>query len=120
MSCVFRVSALNLEVVLANVSIKPYRLENRTAHFNVSDAEFEDLARQTRDAIAFLRDNSADLTVIMSAQEASGGLDFAVDVRAEGFQFKTFDRALIRLAGELGLDITMSLYPSGVTANAAA
>jgi hypothetical protein len=47
----------------------------------------------------------------MGSSEAAGVLDFAVEFRDEGFQFRTFPPALVRQAGAMGLGLELSLYP---------
>jgi len=89
----------------------PYRLTNGIAHFQVSDACFDDLKAQTTDAIAFLRANEEHLRRAMSRPAASGVLDFAVEWRDAMVQSNTFSPELVREAGRLGLALELSHYP---------
>jgi hypothetical protein len=111
MSCVLRLTSPTLSVQLASVSLKPYRVEKGCAHFSVSQCEFDDFPSQLSDAGVFLSANAADLTLLMGSSEAAGVLDFAVEFRDEGFQFRTFPPALVRQAGAMGLGLELSLYP---------
>ena len=96
---------------LVGVSLKPYRIEKGCAHFSVSQCDFDDFPGQLRDALAFLSANAADVTFLMGSAEAAGVLDFAVEFRDEGFQFRTFPPTLVRQAGAMGLSLELSLYP---------
>jgi len=111
MSCVLRFTSPMLNEQLASVSLKPYRIEKGCAHFSVSQCDFDDFPGQLRDALAFLSTNEADVTLLMDSAEAAGILDFAVEFRHEGFQFRTFPPTLVRQAGAVGLGLELSLYP---------
>ncbi len=112
MSAVLRVSGLNVDVCLANTTIQPYRLENGTAHFLVSDCEFDDVPGQLQDALAFLSDHAADISWMMQMPESTATLDFAREAREEGFQYLAFPAMLVQRAGALGLGLEISLYPT--------
>jgi hypothetical protein len=112
MSCVLRVTSPRLSEHLDNFSLKPYRIENGCAHFSVSECDFDDFPGQLRGALAFLCANAADVVVLTQSAEANGVLDFAVELRDEGFQFRAFPPALVRQAGAVGLGIELSLYPA--------
>ena len=101
MSCVLRISVPNVEAALQSLSISPYRVENGTAHFDVSDASFDNFNGQIEDAITFLSANGTDVKRLMSKSNASGGLDFGIDWRNVVAQFDTLPAALVRLAGEV-------------------
>ncbi len=111
MSAVLRVSALNVDVCLASTSIQPYRLENGTAHFLVSDCDFDDVPGQLQDALAFLSDHAADIRWMMQTPESAATLDFAREAREEGFQYLAFPAVLVQRAGALGMGLEISLYP---------
>ncbi|MDR2328370.1 MAG: hypothetical protein LBE58_02100 [Comamonas sp.] len=111
MSAVLRVSALNVDVCLASTSIQPYRLENGTAHFLVSDCDFDDVPGQLQDALAFLSDHAAEISQLMLNPNSAATLDFAREVRGEGFQYLAFPAVLVQRAGALGLGLEISLYP---------
>jgi hypothetical protein len=112
MSCVLRISGPKLNEHLPGVSLKPYRIEGECAHFSVSACDFDDFPGQLRDALTFLSANSADVTVLMHSTETTGVLDFAVEFRNEGFQFRKFPPTLVQQAGAMGLGLELSLYPA--------
>lgn len=111
MACVLRVSAPTLPNVLKRISLTPYRVENGTAHFSVSDADSDDLRGQVQDALRFLTAHRAPLSALMATPHASGELDFATEYEPGAFLSRTVPASLTRLVGELGLDITISGYP---------
>ena len=90
MSCVLRLSATGLDELLSKVAVKPYRIENGTAHFSVSDCAFEDFSGQVKEAIAFLLFHASDLRLLMGSAESDGVLDFAVVCPSDGFHFNAF------------------------------
>ena len=109
MSCVLRIATLEL----SKSGLVPYRVENGTAHFQVSLAGFEDLGAQITDAIAFLDSNEEQLRKAMSHPGANGVLDFAVEWREAAIQCNRFSSELVRAAGRLGLALELSHYPGG-------
>lgn len=120
MSCVLRITVPNIEIALKRLSISPYRVENDTAHFNVSDADFDNFTAQVNDAVTFLNSNGADVKLLMSEHSARGEFDFAIEWRDVAFQFDTLPSALVRLAGGFGLALTLSHYPASGAGNAEA
>ena len=112
MSCILRISASDIESPLAAVRIQPYRLDRGTAHFKVSDRDFEDLPGQVQDALEFLNQYAQDLRLVM-ASGAKGTLDFAVHIPAEGFTTRSFPASLVEAAASLGLGLDISAYPGG-------
>jgi len=108
-----------MEQAVSRTFVKPYRLENDTAHFTVSEAEFIDFAGQLNDALSFLQTNAADVRLLMSQPNASGVLDFAIEYRAETFQSNAFPSALVQSAGVLGLALELSHYPGNEASRAA-
>ena len=82
----------------------------------VSERAWDDLPSQIADAIAYLYEHRADLERI---SESSGVeyamLDFPCTCRvgsdAVYSQEESFPPELLRLAGELGISINLSLYP---------
>jgi hypothetical protein len=113
MSCVLRITSEALSARLPSLSIRPYRFEKDTAHFQVSKCDFDDLPGQVREAAAYLISNRAELASLMSAPAASAVLDFAVEVVASEFRFARLPAHLVREAGSLGLGLEISQYPSG-------
>jgi hypothetical protein len=131
MSCMFRIAGvkLNVDRLLAAVSLPAtmsfrkgeLRLKTRPdgkrnkdsgAAFLVSDADFDQFEKQKRDAIAFLKTKKAVIRRIMNWPGVDGGeLDFGVEQREVIIQCEYFPAELLKLAGSLGLDIEVSLYP---------
>ena len=107
MSCVLRMSAANLSID----GLVPYRVENGTEHFQVSEAGFNDVKSQIVDAVTFLRANQEHLQNAMGQPGANGVLDFAVEWREVAVQCDGFPADLVREAGRLGLALEFSHYP---------
>jgi pentose-5-phosphate-3-epimerase len=103
---------------LSKISLVPYRVQEGTAHFDVSDANFSDFKAQVKDAIAFLQSHMADVKLMMSEPNAIGVLDFAIEWRDVSVQFDSFPAALVREAGSLGLALELSHYPVSEERNA--
>ena len=120
MSCILRIAVPNVKALLPKLSMRPYRVESETAHFDVSDADFDNFKVQIEDAISFLRSNETDVKLLMSEPDASGELDFGIEWREIASQVDTLPSTLVRLAGELGLDIALSHYPTSEESNAKA
>jgi hypothetical protein len=80
----------------------------------VSRADFTNLERQIRDALAFLKKHKRD---IRRAGRAVGveqmTLDFGIARRDVAAQFDYFPPELVSAAGQLGLGLELSQYPSG-------
>ncbi|MBL7984607.1 MAG: hypothetical protein JNM91_06380 [Flavobacteriales bacterium] len=84
-------------------------------NIDVSNADFNDLKGQIRDAIKFLRDRSENLKRLpdfglLTSDEPE--LDFGIDTRMHdvGAQFDYFPNELLKLCGDLGLCICLSQY----------
>jgi hypothetical protein len=79
----------------------------------VSD-DYEDIQRQSRDAVRFLAEHDAE---IRRARSYPGvefvDLDFSTSLRDVAVQSETFSREVVAAAGALGLGIELSLYPPG-------
>ena len=110
MSCVLRISAPGLGAVLSKLAVQPYRVEDETAHFMVSDAGFRDLPVQIAHAVAFLERHKADVAALMSLPSAEGWLDFAVADRNQPAQFNRLSPELVCLAGKVGIGLELSTY----------
>lgn len=131
MSCMFRIAGVRVDIdrLLDAVSLPAEmsfrkgapRLKTRPdgernkesgAAFLVSDADFDQFEKQKRDAIAFLKTKKAAIRKIMNWPGVDGGeLDFGVEQREVVIQCEHFPSELLKLAGGLGLDIELSLYP---------
>jgi hypothetical protein len=112
MSCVLRISALDINASLSKLSLQAFRVENDCAHFLVSEASFDDLKAQIKDTLAFLQLHRADMVLIMGKSGANGVLDFAIEWRDVAFQFDNFPAELVREAGNFGLSLALSHYPA--------
>src|SRR5687768_15774128 len=110
MSCILRISAPDIERRLSAVHVQPYRLGRGTAHFMVSEREFEDLPGQVADALEFLKQHSGDLQSVL-ASGAKGSLDFAVHIPAQGFATRSLPASLVSAAAAVGLGLDLSAYP---------
>ena len=110
MTCVLRVTAPGIEQVLDRIDIKPYRLEKDTAHFDVSKADFDQLAASVEDAMAFLRRHRADIDTLMSVPSSDGILDFGTANRDFPAQYRRFPAELVCMAGKAGLGLELSFY----------
>ena len=133
MSCVLRVAGKSFDAAafLRNSSIPGgiYRDSHRRlgrggadskhpssvskAGFNstVSAAGLDDLAAQIRDAVSFLTEQKAELHRLMDfGGIETACLDFGVSKRDVWAQTDTFPAELLRLLGDLGIDLTVSHY----------
>jgi hypothetical protein len=108
MSCVLRLSAPDIEGRVSTVSIRPYRLEQGTAHFQVSQCDFEDLPGQVDEALSYLQQHATELERLLKAG-AEGTLDFAVHAPVQGFATRSFPAALVSVAGALGIALDLSV-----------
>jgi hypothetical protein len=82
---------------------------------NVSDKGFDDLKGQVEDAIAFLSRHRDELLELSRDHQVDDiRLDFPYSCRLHrvAAQCEYLPPALLRAAGELGIGIEMSLYPS--------
>lgn len=113
MSCVLRVTVDGLAEALSILSFKPYRLDRGTAHFLVSDCDFDNLPGQVHDAADFLRNYEVELANLLQTPGAAGVLDFGVEAVTSEFRFANFPADLVRKAGSLGLALEVSQYPVG-------
>lgn len=129
--CVLRVVGenLNVDALLASISLEPCHVERkgeprfeRSKHiatysgFNVpvSDSPGTDVQGQICDALTFLSENQDELQqVVRFPGVDSVRLDFGINCRLSDevlAQFDYYPPDLLRLAGEIGLGIEISLY----------
>jgi hypothetical protein len=73
----------------------------------VSDADFSNLSQQISDARNFLEVNGASIAALTWRTAL---LDFGVERRDVAAQSETFPAELLRLAGNLGISLAVSLY----------
>lgn len=86
--------------------------EKSGINVEVSNKDFADLDGQITDAMAFLRSNLAELQRLITFPGVEGVLiDFAVEARDTFTQSFSFPAELLRLAGDIGIGIMISLYP---------
>jgi hypothetical protein len=88
------------------------RFDRSGAHVLVSDAAFDEFPRQVAESIAFLQTH---FLAVQRMCEWPGvedvTLDFGVARRDAAVQRDLLPKALVRLAGELGMSIGLSQYP---------
>ncbi len=131
MGCILRLAGVKLDVdgLLRNSPLTPYRVDRKGqpralrsrpphadsgVHFSVSDRDFTDLRGQIVDAISYLETNQAAIRQLREFPGVeSAGLDFGIARRDVAAQFDSFPSKLLRLAGNLGLDLDLSQYPVG-------
>jgi hypothetical protein len=97
-------------VVANSLTLKPYRVQGDTVHYDVSAAGFDELSRQIEDATAFLSQHRAEIEKLMALPSSSGWLDFGVSNRHMAAQFSRLSPELVCLAGKAGLGLELSLY----------
>lgn len=112
MSCVLRISTPDGTGIAASAVLKPYRVSGDTAHFQVSNADFDAFDQQINDAIRFLQAHEADIKQMLSDSQGTGVLDFAIEWRDVAIQYDSIPAELVRLAGRLGLAFELSHYPA--------
>jgi hypothetical protein len=111
MSCILRISASDIQARLTALRVQPYRIDRGTAHFRVSNRDFEDLQGQIQDALEFLEQHCKDLNGVMTSG-ALGSLDFAVNIPEGGFATRSFPAPLVKAAAGMGLSLDLSIYPN--------
>lgn len=76
-------------------------------------ADFAELARQIEDAILFLGRNLASVQRLSSFSGVEGVvLDFGAEIHPSAWASFTFPVELLRLAGEAGVAVSLSIYPA--------
>jgi hypothetical protein len=135
MSCVLQISGKNLDLdsFLAKSRLKPYKkgykgdtqfrnkpdgkkLSESYITFLASNADFEDLSSQIRDTIKFLKKNRKGLSYVSKVKGIdSAFLHFGIDLRIDKenilVQTDIFPSELLKVAGDLKIDIAFSIYP---------
>jgi len=79
----------------------------------VSKRPFADFAGQVRDAVTFLEKERRAIQALRRRNGVEGAtLDFGVERRPEAVvQVQVFPEQLVRLAGQLGVELALSFYP---------
>lgn len=103
---------------------KPYgaRLMASFLSVKTSKAEFNELNQQIQDTVKFLKKNKEQLRLIKASKGIEFAvLDFGVDLRIDNqkhfYQSEILPKTLLKRAGNLGLSIQLSVYPSDLQAN---
>ena len=92
------------------------KLSHSLLSIETSKAGFNDLKKQISDTFRFLSFNKDKLTFITSTEGIDHAIiDFGIYLRIDSVSVLTqsdkFPNKLLKLAGELGLDIELSIYP---------
>ena len=135
MSCILTISGRNFDVdsFVDTGKLRPYRksykgqprlktkpdgekLTRSSISIQTSKADFDNLKKQIADTIRYLKRNKEKLAHISSTKGIEYAvLDFGIDLRIDRkevlTQSDTFPNQLLKLAGDLGLDIKLSIYP---------
>ena len=98
MSCVLRISTPEGTDTASSATLKPYRVSGNTAHFHVSHADFDAFGQQIDDAIRFIQAHTADVEHMLSAAQANGVLDFAIEWRDVAVQYDSIPAELVGVA----------------------
>jgi hypothetical protein len=135
MSCILTIRGENLDVedFIQKSGLKPYKKffkgeprirtnpdgnKNPFSGLSIvaSNADFDQLDKQIEDTIHFLSTNKERLQLIALIKEVDfATIDFAITIRIDMkrvvFQFEHFPSELLKLSGDLGIGLDISLYP---------
>ena len=92
------------------------KVEHSRVAIQTSKAGFDELDKQIKDTIRHLKRHKGQLSYIKHVKEIDLALlDFGINLRIDKkkvlLQSDRFPSELLKLAGEIGLDIELSLYP---------
>lgn len=92
------------------------KVEHSRIAIQTSKADFHELNKQIKDTIRYLKRHKDKLSYIKQFKEIDFALlDFGINLRIDRkkvlLQSDRFPSELLKLAGELGLDIELSIYP---------
>lgn len=92
------------------------KLERSRTGIQTSKAGFDDLNKQIKDTIGYLKRHKDKLSHIKKTKGIElAVLDFGIALRIDNktthMQCDGFPNELLKLAGEVGLDIELSIYP---------
>jgi len=98
------------------------KLERSRVGIETSKADFDDLDKQIKDTIRYLKKDKEKLCFIKETKGIElAVLDFGIALRIDGkkagMQSDRFPSELLKLAGEIGLDIELSIYPIELRTN---
>ena len=89
------------------------RCDRSGFNLDIGDVEEDDLDKQIEQSIDFLRLNEEEITRLRHYPGLeSMGLDFGVDFKDSPIQSYRFPAVLVGLAGALGLELEVTLYPT--------
>ena len=135
MSCILTISGKNFDVdsFIKKSKLKPYKISYRgqpklkskpkgdklsfsLLSIEASKADFSDFKKQVSDTIRYLKRNRGRLAHVNVTKGIDHAvLDFGIDLRIDRenvlYQSDKFPSHLLKLAGELGFDIEISIYP---------
>jgi hypothetical protein len=88
--------------------------ERSGANFSASDADMSDFELQLAESELFLRDFASEIRSLRAFPGLDGlSLDFGVETKPPHWSSFTFPFSLVAAAGELQVDLGISVYPSG-------
>jgi len=88
--------------------------ERSGANFSASDADMSDFELQLEQASAFLQDFASEIRSLRVFPGLDGlSLDFGVETKPPHWSSFTFPSDLLLAAGELKIDLELSVYPTG-------
>lgn len=92
------------------------KVEYSRVAIQTSKADFNELDKQIKDTIRYLKRHKDKLSHIKQVKEIDFALlDFGINLRIDNekvhLQSDRFPNELLKMAGELGLDIELSIYP---------
>jgi len=92
------------------------KLEHSRIAIQTSKADWDELDKQIKDTIRYLKRHKDKLCYIKQVKEIDLALlDFGINLRIDRkkvlLQSDRFPSELLKLAGEIGLDIELSIYP---------
>jgi len=92
------------------------KLERSRVGIQTSKAGFDDLDKQVKDTIRYLKRNKEKLSYIKKVKQIElAVLDFGINLQIDRkkilMQSERYPNELLKLAGDIGLDIETSIYP---------
>jgi hypothetical protein len=132
MSCVLRASGFDFDVVtfLASCELEPIKVfkkgeprfptsqpdgpkrERSGLNFEVSGADFSELALQMEEALAFVRRHQPFISKLKAFPGVENvTIDFGAEIHPPGWYSFTFSSDLMLAVGVLGISLELSVYP---------